>query len=424
MSDSHDWNAAQPFFFLSYAHSAPLEVEPDTPDYWVQMVFYDLSKAVRDTARLERDEQVGFFDGLLEPGADWDELATAALNTAHVFVPLYSQRYFSMSWPGREWANFTERLARVTQEPRDEPSRHIVPILWAPLTRTTALPRNAPDPLAVVDDVPEYSKNGLRALKMLSPYGAQYERVIDRLSRKIVEVAGRQPLPPYAVSPLDQNSSAFRFKGAEDDFAVVIAAPTRDTLPDGRSAEPWYSRKNTDWRPFGDEERRRIGDHAISAAERLNFRTAVFGVERAAEEIASKPALMLIDPWITVPVDGHENPALRHLRGLFAGGCAPKWVLPILILNEADPESRSRKAELIDRVRRILGKVDAPPAETAQRDSDLITSMGEFARLTPALVAEAQRRYLRDYPSSEDRPDYDGIAAPDEDEEAWEQSDG
>lgn len=416
--------ATRPYFFLSYAHSAPLEGEDDSPDYWVQQVFEDLSQAVRRAGRIGREDALAFFDGLLEPEADLDERAVTALSTAHVFVPLYSQRYFSMSWPGREWACFTERLARVTEEPCDEPSSHIVPILWAPLTRTTVLPRNAPEPLTVVDDVPEYAKNGLRALKMLSLYGAQYERVIDRLGHKIVQVVRQRPLPAYPVSALDQISSAFRSKRAEDDFAVVVAAPARDTLPDSRMAGPWYGAENTDWRPFGEGERRRIGDYAVAAAERLNFRTEVFEVGRAANEVATRPALVLIDPWITVPVNGEHSPALRALRALLGSGRAPKWVLPVLILNEADPESRARKAELIDRVRRILSKVDAAPAGTAQRDTALITSMGEFARLTPALVAEAQRRYLRDYPSSEDRPNHSGVAAPDEDEEAWEQSDG
>ena len=125
---------------------------------------------------------------------------------------------------------------------------------------------------------------------------------------------------------------------------------------------------------------------------------------------------MLIDPWIAAPVNGGESLALRELRGFFGGIRARRWVLPVLMLNEADPESRSRKTELIEGVRRILSEVDAAPAETARQDSGLISSMGAFALLMPALVAEAQRRFLRDYPSAEDRPDYDGAAAPEDDE--------
>lgn len=424
MSVSNGRHPAQPYFFLSYAHSAPVEFQPETPDYWVQRVFEDLSEAVRQAARLGRGENVGFFDGLLEPGADWDEQAAEMLGQAQVFVPLYSTRYFSMSWPGREWTCFTERVANVTREPRDEPSDHIVPILWAPLTRTTVLPSNAPAALSVVDDVPEYEEHGLRALKMLNLYGAQYERVIDRLSTRIVELVHRLSLAPFRVPSLVHAHSAFRFKGVDDDFAVAVAAPTRSTLPEGRTAGSWYERTSTGWRPFGEDERLHIGDHAVSVAERLNFRTAVLGLREAAGEVATKPAIVLIDPWIAAPVDGGENPALRGLRDIFAGGRARSWVLPVLVLNSADPESQSRKPELTAKIRRILDEVDAPPAETVRQGSDLITSMGEFAQLMPALVAEAQRRYLRDYPSGDGRPDDDGIAAPDEDEEAWEQSDG
>jgi FxsC-like protein len=413
---SGNGHPAYPYFFLSYAHSAPLAgFQPETTDYWVRQIFADLSDAVRRAARLGRGSRVGFFDGLLEAGADWNGRTAEMLSKAQVFVPLYSTQYFAMSWPGREWACFTERLVRTGAGVRDEPSTHIVPVLWAPLAQTR-VPSNAPDALSFIDDVPEYAENGLRALKMLNLYGEQYERVVERLGEQIAEAAHRRPLRTFQVPRLDDVASAFRVKGTDDDFVVAVAAPTRETVPDGRTAS-WYEHDSTGWRPFGAQEQLHLGYHAESVAERLNFTTAVLGAGAASGEVADKPAVVLIDPWIAAPVNGREGAALNHVRELYAGRGQRRWVLPVLVLNTEDPESQARKSELISEVTRILNDVGAPPADPSQGGSDVITSMDDFARLMPALVAEAERRYLRDYLSGEARFGIGGGSTPLEDEE-------
>lgn len=424
MSARNKDQRAFPYFFLSYAHSAPLAgFQPEAPDYWVQRVFEDLCDAVCRAAGLDQGSPVGFFDGLQDPGADWNARAVDVLSEAQVFVPLYSPRYFTMSWPGREWACFTERLARTGIETQDEPSSHIIPVLWAPLTRATVLPKNAPDTSATIDDMPDYTENGLRALRMLNLYAEQYTRVVDRIGGRIVETVHERWLCHHPVPRLDQVSSAFRYKGLDDDFIVAIAAPTRTTVPWGRSSASWYEQESTGWRPFGEHEQLRLGDHAESVAERLNFSTAVLSAGAAADEVAAKPAVVLIDPWIAAGPDGAENSAVRDLRGLYASGRTRSWVLPVLVLNVDDAESQARKDELIARARHILREVGAPPAESAQRGDDVITSMDDFARMMPVLVAEAERRYLHDYLSGEDRPGLGGGFAA-FDDEVWERPDG
>lgn len=379
------------YFFLSYAHAAPLADVPEPVDFWVRTLFDDLSEAVRAAARLGSGIRVGFFDGELEAGADWKARIVEELGTAEVFVPLYSSRYFAMSWQGREWSCFTTRLA---DEPSDEPSAHIVPVLWAPMFGSTAPPL-APDPLMpqVARGIPEYSENGLRALKALNLYGNRYDTVVARLGERIVRVAQDHPLDVREVPPLDQAPSAFKHKNDEDGFVIIVASPTRATAPSGRNPA-WYGDDSTDWRPFGDRERLRLADYAVAVAERLNLSTSLFGVVAAADAIGDTPAVVLIDPWITIESNGAESDALRALRRLFSGE-RRRWTAPLIVVSPEDTESAARQGQMVDRVERILGEVGAPSAEPAWRVGGVVTSIDGFARAMPALVAEAERRYLR-----------------------------
>jgi FxsC-like protein len=411
------------YFFLSYAHTAPLAgSEPEPADYWVQMVFEDLSEAVRGAAGLSPGTQVGFFDGLLGAGADWKSQTTRELAAAQVFVPLCAPRYFAMSWPGREWACYATRLA---DEPTDEPSPHIVPALWAPMS-WPAGPANAPNPLLHFEDIPEYAENGLRVLKILSLYGGQYQSVISRLARQIVDVAHTAPLAAGPVPQLDEVSSAFRFKGIEDDFVIAVAAPTRSTVSPDRAVS-WYGDKSTDWRPFGEHEQMRLADHALNAAERLSFTTAVVGVGAVSEAVTGTPVIVLIDPWIAETA-GQDTAALDGLRRLYADSRERRWVLPLVVLNEDDPESATCRTALIERLLCILGEMGAPLMEGSQGRNTVVTSIDDFARAMPVLVAEAERRYLRYNPLFPDaatgvrRPVLGGSFA-DSDDDEWERPD-
>ena len=105
------------YFFLSYAHSPPLASgwtgtgsASSDPDRWVRQFFLDLSESVREHASPRSGLAPGFFDHGISPGLDWKTSITEALGTAEVFVPLYSPRYFAWSWPGREWACFSDRM--------------------------------------------------------------------------------------------------------------------------------------------------------------------------------------------------------------------------------------------------------------------------------------------------------------------------
>ena len=174
---------------------------------------------------------------------------------------------------------------------------------------------------------------------------------------------------------------------------IVVAAPTRATAPLGRSGA-WYGEDSTDWRPFGDRERLRLADYAVAVAERLNLSTSLLSVGEAADAIGDSPAVVLIDPWIMIESKGAESVALRDLRRLFSG-YRRQWTAPLIVVGPEDAESDARQRQLVDRAERILGEVGAPSAESAWRVGGVVTSIDGFVQAMPALVAEAERRYLR-----------------------------
>jgi FxsC-like protein len=420
---AHEDADRRPYFFLSYAHTAPLAVaDPEPTDYWVKAVFDDLSDAVRRAGGLGRAQQVGFFDGLLKASEDWKARVTVELGDANVFVPLYSPRYFSMTWPGREWTYFGRRW---TGNSAEDLRAHIVPVLWAPMAGAAG-PPDLPDPLRMVRDVPEYEENGLRALKMLNHFSEQYTQVVSELARRIVGAPRGRPLIRAATTSIDRVESAFQYKGVEDDFVIAVAAPTRGTLPPGRNPA-WYGNKSTDWRPFDELGEVPLAEHPLAVAERLSFNTSVASVQAAADGAFTTPGIVLIDPWIAAPLEESESEALQGLRALYDRPERQLWALPVLVLNEEDPESTACQDALVQRITRILEEVETPLAEAYRSENYIVTSFRAFDGVMPGLVAEAERRYLRygpDFPNdlSGEEP-VDGVTAP-LDSDGWELRDG
>jgi FxsC-like protein len=375
-------------FFLSYAHTAPLEgVERAPTDYWVSRLFEDLSAAVRAALPGGSNRRVGFFDGLLPAGGDWKARITRELGAAEVFVPLCSPSYFAMSWPGQEWSCFASRLADRSAE---EARRHIAPVLWTPLSRGQRTPGGI-DPNSFAADRSEYAQNGLRALKMLAIYQDGYRAVVAELAREIVRSAREIPLGPSVVDPLDSFPSAFRTEDSPADFLVAIAAPTEGTAPRGRDGLP-YGRTSADWRPFGDVERLRLAEYAVAAAERLDFSTMVLGAAEASQVGPGTPAVVLIDPWIAE--SGAEASQVAALRQLF-DPVRRQWTLPLVVLDSTDNQSGKDRDQLLENLRRVLDSAGALTTEAAQRGARGVGSIEEFATVMPVMVTEAERQYIK-----------------------------
>lgn len=369
------------YFFLSYAHSAPLagSVNAD-PDRWVTRFFRDLTESVNALASPKSHLAPGFYDQEIPLSSDRKAALASALSTAEVFVPLYSPGYFARSWPGREWACFHQRLADGGLE---EPERRFAPVLWIPLP-TDSEPPGLDDALAVGASESAYAENGLRALLRLTPYRASYRVVVDRLAAHIVDLAENDPLPPSAAPDIDDVTSPFSGGAANFVFIVTVAAPVLDTLPAG--CQPaGYGDRSVDWRPYPREQEAAIADYAAWAAEQLDVAVSVTGIENLRQPRQAGPGVILIDPWLAA--DDHGLGILKSLvRNL------PAWVIPVIITAAGGGE---RPRHLYERVRSLLPVGDLARTDLAKRAAGGVKSLREFASLMPKLVAEAERRYLR-----------------------------
>lgn len=369
------------YFFLSYAHSPPLEGAPQTdPDRWVRAFFLDLESSVRRLASPDSQLDPGFFDQNIPLSSNWKATLTRALSAAEVFVPLYSPSYFARSWPGKEWAAFAQR---VHDSGLADPLRRFAPVLWIPLPTGQDLP-GYDEALAVGAQESAYAENGLRALLRLAPYRTSYWLLVDRLAARIVELAEAAPLPPSVAPDFDDVTSPFEPGSAVASFTVIVAAPVCADLPAERD-QTGYGARGVDWRPYPRDQELSLAEYAAWVAEQLDFAVRIQGVDDAADAAHDKPGVVLIDPWLVAAAG--QVPALESLIGDL-----PSWVMPLLILDADDDE---RAGRLAGQVRAILGKATIARTELAKRAVAGVRSLREFVSLMPALIAEAERQYLR-----------------------------
>jgi FxsC-like protein len=375
------------YFYLSYAQSPPLsDTVQDDPDQWVRKFYDDLTATVQSHASPRSGLGPGIFDKNAPLGADWKASLTGALSRAEIFVPLYSPRYFAQSWPGREWACFEQRLidARV-----EEPLHRFMPVLWTPLPRDIEAPGLSE---AMADAGPEYAENGLRTLLRLKPYRQAYERVVEQLAVRIVDLAENSPVEPSRVPDIDSVPSKFKAEAYGAVFAVTMAVPKRSDLPSDRDPAG-YGKSDSDWKPYPADQELPLADHAAQIAERMDFAVLVTSIEKEGDQLTSRPGVLLIDPWFVAKKRG-----LALLRAFV--GALPVWVLPLLVLG-ANQDSRS--AKLAEQVRGILQRAVGKRAVSSRGDAVKrairgVDSLADFAALLPILVAEAERQYLRHGP--------------------------
>jgi FxsC-like protein len=365
------------YFFLSYARSAPLAGDwQEDPDEHVRQFFDDLTDAVSSRASEDSRLIPGFFDQDLPVGSDWKESLNRALGAAEVFVPLYSPGYFSSSWPGREWACFHRRMELAGIK---EPERRFAPVLWTPLWNQHKFPgiRAA---LEIGASEAEYEKSGLRVLRKL--YRNSYDAVVDQLAKRVVALAERHPLAPSIVPDIDEMKSRFRPEAPLAVFAVAVAAPTSDAAPVGSDPRS-YGDTSARWHPFPGQELS-LAEHAKQVAERLDFEVKFTSLDEACDRAAGRPGLILIDPWF---IAADEGQGLRSALGKL-----PPWVLPLLVYSS--PRD-TRAGLLAAQVKDMLRAAGVLPAESSRRASRSASSLEGFVAVVPVLVAEAERRFLR-----------------------------
>lgn len=349
-TDPIGFGGRETYFFLSYAHSVPLSAaaRPDT-DYWVTRFFQDLNAAVGRGAG-NSDLDIGFFDGLVAPGADLRQVLTDALSLAHVFVPLYSPNYFSNAWAVGERAAFRSRLSRLQL---GEAGRHVLPVLWIPFPPWDYRPELA-EALDLLGGPVEYAENGLRALCKISAYRRQYDMVLSALAERIIAVAEGTPLHRSRAALV--GSAAVEDPG---DPALVVAALA---ATGGRR-----------WQPFAGRHVLPAADYVAATAQRLGLPTRVVEFAGARDRAQESPAVLLVDAALGVAA----------VRAAVVG--LPRWVVPLVV---AEPGT---------------GSVGPDEVGTALRDTGLpqvrpVYDVDEFERSAPLLVIEARKQFLRHGP--------------------------
>lgn len=186
------------YFFLSHAHSSTAGREVD--DFFRRVCNHLLQMTT-----FPADASPGYVDYEMRIGTDWPPKLAEALATCHVFVPIYSQRYFNSLWCGREWDAFGRREA--AHSGGSYPFSAIVPVLWDAADRINPPPCAAN--LQYYDDRLDerYKESGLYGLKYLSRHA--YLQASYIIASTICDVAAATKLDPCDPAIFDLSVNAF-----------------------------------------------------------------------------------------------------------------------------------------------------------------------------------------------------------------------
>jgi FxsC-like protein len=185
------------------------------------------------------------------------------------------------------------------------------------------------------------------------------------------------------VPDIDEMTSPFSPEARLAVFSIETAAPTASTVTAGHDPRG-YGEISADWRPFPEQELP-LGQYARQVVERLDFEPEVGGIKTAKDARARRPGIIVIDPWFIADEKGRMmlESAVKDL---------PRWVLPLLVLDQPDDASTQK---LADQVRKILSTAGALPTDSSRRGASGVSSLDEFVSIVRVLVTEAERQYLR-----------------------------
>ncbi|MGW0841972.1 TIR-like protein FxsC [Streptomyces sp. NPDC002787] len=398
----------RPYFFLSYAHTPSPGPGNSDPDHWVHTLFKDLCADVLHLTAHPQGTPVGFLDREMRSGEGWPDRLSENLARCRVFVPLYSRRYFSSENCGREWFAFSERIREARNAGYgDIPA--IVPVLWTGMD-LGGLPESARHLQIAHSDFGErYSSYGLYGLIKIKRLRDEYEEIVFGLAQRIVQVAENTPLPSSRPRPYESTHSAFRPPGENPtSVRLIVAAPTRHALPEGRDASP-YGEGATDWTPYHSESRRPLALLAEELIRSLDYRVTVSDFDdldlpsgspttgsehdlRSAGEATptSGPTILLVDRWALL-----DRERRRRLK-LFDSAAQP-WVCAIVPWNRLDTQCRGEQGE---RLREELEDTLPLLLEQGRRGKTWsavngVPTLKAFAEILPGVLAQATRQYVR-----------------------------
>jgi FxsC-like protein len=390
---------SRPFFFLSYAHTPSWGPESGDPDHWVRVLFKDLCNHIMALTDLPAGSNAGFMDREMRSGEGWPERLSENLATCRVFVPLFSQRYFSSEMCGREWYAFSERMLHARATGAGSVSA-IVPALWTRVDLT-----ELPDSVRHIhlDNSGfgnRYTSNGIYGLIKLNRLRDEYEETVYGLADRIVQAAHECRLPPGRPRDYESTPSAFKPRGAEPrHIQLTVAAPTRETVPEHRDKEA-YGDDALDWNPYHLESSRPLPAHAEELIRSLDYRVTVvsFDDEDPGDKTTvadpqvpgGRPGILLVDQWALT-----DEERRRRLKTFDA--CARPWVSAMVPRSKDDAQCHGGPGRrLSEELERVMPTI----LERARRSDSRIAVNGvptlkAFTKVLPDVVAHTTRQYLK-----------------------------
>ena len=126
---------------------------------------------------------------------------------------------------------------------------------------------------------------------------------------------------------------------------IIIAAPRRGDLPQGRSGDH-YGQSPQDWNPYAPDSVEPLAEHAVVLARRDGFRPELGDLYQEADELIrdtgpapGAAAVVLIDPWAVL--QPHCRQVLARLDEL-----EKPWVQVVVVWNRKDAEMAAAEGEL------------------------------------------------------------------------------
>jgi hypothetical protein len=347
-------------FFLSYAHSTPSPEGPETPstDVYVHRFFEDLKQGVGQRSRVDGREPVGV---VVRPGADERLHLAEAIESAKVFVPLYSPWYFRRSWPMHEHATFRRHLEAAGIDP----DRRVVPVVWTPFP-SWRRPVEVINALSSGPQNPAYQKNGMGALLRLDFYRDAYLETLAWFADRIVAVAGgateqRLPAPP----PDEVTGSLPTGPG----FLIGFLSTDVGGEGDRTSADSW-------WRPAPGGDVPPVADNARSLVDRLGFTASLAELSDVREDLQSTPGVLILG---ASALSGARTAVTTRIVADL-----PPWVVPVILMQPDDARAREDSA-------RRLKKARGGPVQTFGTMDALLATL-------PGIIARVRRTFLRRAP--------------------------
>jgi FxsC-like protein len=388
-----------PYFFLSYAHMPKPVGDAADPNLWIEKLFKDVSRRVREMAA-DPPARVGFMDSGIRHGLEWARMLAEQLAVCRTFVPLYSPHYFLSENCGKEWQAFCGRL-RNGHAQGTGPVQQVIPAQWIPVPveqhpRAVQQIQFRPSELGQA-----YAEHGFYPLTHLGLFREEYELAVYQLARKIVTVAEGEPAAPgpaldYESVPSAFADSARRAMRGDKPFHIVIAAPHLGALPAER-ARDYYGADAYGWNPYVPDVVEPLAQYAAKVARHHGHRLPqVFGVLDYAEELLrdpdeqpAAPAVLLIDPWALT------QPECRRLLEAYDRMTKP-WIQFVVAWNSKDAGLSEHEDTLRDLLRTVLGNKLADGGRPSRQMASLgVTTIDDMSSVLPSLMQTAGRHFLR-----------------------------